>query len=300
MRSLLSEHLSQVEEAAEWLEKNLEPSPEVAIIGGSAGPRNLGDYFEGDPFSESAGTELGFPPSLPKPKLDGHKAAMRVGVVNETSVLWVKGRVHFNESPDDPYRHTAMTRALGRSGIKNLILTNAVGSLKPKYDPGTVCVIADHNSKFMGHSPLAGDPSLLKSVFGTAHVGMNPIYDARFQELALRATYDGKLKGGVRTLMVPGPEFESAMEAAMFAPLTDVIGMSSIPEAMVARQLQMRVLMLSFVTNMIPTEVILDPEAGVSHSGNLDAAQQKDVSFCAYLAEVVGLMGKDLRGELAK
>lgn len=298
--SIFSDHIDQVRTGAAWLKKNIEVIPEIAIITGSAGPLKLFDHFtSGNPLLNEGWTDYPIPPGLPKPTLKGHKAKMVVGSINGTSVVLVMGRVHFNECPEDPYRHIAMVRALGLFGIKNIILTNAVGSLKPHCKPGAVCVIADHNSKFMGHSPLSGDANLIREVLGADfHTGMNPVYDARFQELAMLGKYDGSIRSGTTSLMVPGPEFESASEAEMFAPLADVVGMSSIPEAMAARQLGMRVLMLSLVTNRILTRVALDSELMVSHAGNLNVAETKDATFAVYLAELVGIIGKDLRGEL--
>ncbi len=294
MNTLFSNHVARVQKAVRWLQGTVRTVPEIAIITGSSGPHALGAHFN------NGSKDHDIPAYLPTPTIEGHLAQIRVGVINETPTLWVRGRVHFNECTQDPYRHVTMVQGLGLFGVKNIILTNASGSLSHSYGPGTVCVVSDHNSKFMGHNPLAGDPSLVEQAFkANFHVNMNPVYDIRFRELAAQARYEGTVRAGVRYLMVPGPEFETAMEAQMFEPLTDLVGMSSIPEAMVARQLGMRVLLLSFVTNMISTTVNEEGK-GVTHIDNLKVVEEKEKAFARYLAEVIDLIGKESRGELTE
>jgi purine-nucleoside phosphorylase len=179
--------------------------------------------------------------------------------------------------------------------VKNLILTNAAGSLDSRYQPGTICSISDVDPTYLGHSPLSGDLSVIKEHFGPPFPTMNPALDPKLQELAAKAAEDlDWFKRNVTYTAIPGPPFESALQAKGFPLTIDLSGMSSVAELMAAQQLGMRTAIISLVTNMISREVLL-PGSGVTHESVLHVVQQKDVEFAAYLARFVELVGEEVR-----
>jgi purine-nucleoside phosphorylase len=263
---LFENHVAQVLEAEKWFRKHIEPVPELAIITGSAGPKSLLDHFyTGDSFDGRTWTDHSFPKTLAKPAAKGHESKMRIGEINGLRVLLVMGRSHFYERPTDPYRHTAMVRALGRFGVKNLILTNAAGALNSKYAPGDLCIISDVDPSYMGHTPLGGDKEQMEKYFGPQFTALNPGLDHRFQELASMVSYlGGALHIDATYTATAGGYYETALQARNLPQSIDLAGMSSIPELMVARQLGMRVAMFSIVTNMVAKDIIR-PDQAVDH-----------------------------------
>lgn len=296
---LFDDHIERVLLAAKWFKKHIPDVPDVAIITGSSGPHALGDLFvdEGG-FSEKSWTDHPFPESLPRPTAHGHGKTMRIGYIGETRVLWVKGRVHFYERPTNPFRHIGMVRALGLYGVKNLVLTNAAGSLNPRYQPKSICVVSDVDPTYMGHAPLGGDLEVIAKHFGPPFPAMNPGLDPKFQELAVTAS--GALPMGVLVhdkvgyTAIPAPPFESALQARNFPEGDDLSGMSSIPELMAAQQLGMRTVLISLVTNMISCE-ILAPGQGVTHDAVLGVVKSMDGAFASYLARLIELIGQEVR-----
>ncbi len=295
---LFEEHILCVLEAESWLRKNISPVPEVAVILGSAGPKALKNYFyTGDQFDPRSWIDHPFPRGVPKPKAKGHEAKMRVGEINGTRVLLVMGRVHFYEWPTNPYRYTTLVRALGRFGIKNLVLVNAAGALNSSYAPGDVCIVSDVDPSYMGHTPLGGDKDQMEEYFGAQFTPLNPGLDRKFQELAAGITYSGgALHTNATYAATAGGYYESALQARNLPESIGLAGMSSIGEFMVAHQLDMRVAMLSVVTNMVEKQII-DPNKAVDHESVVSEAEKVDNVFAEYLAELVALIGKEVQKE---
>lgn len=298
---LFEEHVSQVLEAAEWLEKRIKSMktdmiPEVAIITGSASVGHFRDHFENhDIFDDRGWQEAGFPPSLPKPKAKGHKPGILIGTVNGVRVLWVQGRVHFYERPTNPYRHLGMVRALGRLGVKNLILTNAAGSLVCRLSKGSICCVSDVDPSYMGHAPLGGDIERIEELFGPFFPAMNPGLDLRLKELAMRAGEGiGVFCGSATYAATAGPTYESALQAKNMLGKVDLVGMSSVPELMAAVQMGMRVVIISSVTNMIATEILPSRSEAVTHESVTGASREMGEELAGYLACLIKLIGEDL------
>lgn len=300
---LFDDHIERVLLAAEWFKKHIPGVPDVAIITGSSGPHALEGFFvnEGG-FSEKSWTDHAFPESLPRPTAHGHGKTMRIGYIGETRVLWIKGRVHFYERSTNPFRHIAMVRALGLYGVKNLILTNAAGSLNPRYQPTSICIVSDVDPTYMGHAPLGGDLEVIVKHFGPPFPAMNPGLDPKFQELALAASaalpIGALLHDKVGYTAIPAPPFESALQARNFPKGDDLSGMSSIPELMAAQQLGMRTVLISLVTNMISREILALGQ-GVTHEAVLGVVKGMDGTFASYLAKLTELIGEEVRGAVS-
>ncbi len=189
----------------------------------------------------------GFPPV----GVSGHAGELILGRLGGTPVVVVSGRAHFYEG-NAMDRVTFPIRTLAEIGVRALLLTNAAGGINPSFRPGDFMVLTDHIN-FMGVNPLRGE----SSSHGPAFVDLTQVYDPQLGGLLRRAGRAAKtrLHSGVY-LAVSGPTYETPAEVRAYARLgADAVGMSTVPEAIVARQCGLRVAAVSCITN---------PAAGIS------------------------------------
>jgi purine-nucleoside phosphorylase len=176
----------------------------------------------------------------------GHSGRIVAGSFDGVPLLLLQGRVHYYEG--FPIRDVVFSvRVLGRLGIRRLILTNAAGGIHPSFRPGGLMLITDHIN-CMGTNPLIGppDPGL-----GTRFPDMSTAYDPQYMALALRTARERRvpLRKGILAAM-PGPSYETPAEIRMLRKLgADAVTMSTVPEAIAAVQMGMRVLGISFISN---------------------------------------------------
>ncbi|HEY5040458.1 MAG TPA: purine-nucleoside phosphorylase [Verrucomicrobiae bacterium] len=185
-------------------------------------------------------------PDFPKPTVSGHAGELYFGHLGKTPVLVLSGRAHFYEG-HEMERITFATRTLAAFGITDLLLTNAAGGINKNFRPGDFMVLTDHIN-FMGANPLRGAviPGLPR------FVDLTETYDKKLRGLLFRAGKISRLKlqRGVY-LAVSGPSYETPAEIRAFARLgADAVGMSTVPEAIVARQCGLRVAGISCITNL--------------------------------------------------
>ena len=185
-------------------------------------------------------------PGFPKPTVSGHAGELYFGHLGRTPVLMLSGRAHFYEG-HEMERVTFATRTLAAFGITDLLLTNAAGGLNKKFRAGDFMALTDHIN-FMGTNPLRGAaiPGLPR------FVDLTETYDKKLRELLFKAGKISKLKlqRGVY-LAVSGPSYETPAEIRAFAKLgADAVGMSTVPEAIAARQCGLRVAGISCITNL--------------------------------------------------
>ncbi|HEY7667382.1 MAG TPA: purine-nucleoside phosphorylase [Actinomycetota bacterium] len=223
----------------------LEPS--VALILGSGLGPALGEALV--PEATFAFTDL---PGFPPPGVPGHAGTLTLGRLAGVPVATYSGRVHFYEGygMDAPALLPRLAHALG---ARTLVVTAAAGGLHPDLPAGTVVVLTDHLN-LMGAAPLRGwrYPDGMP-----AFVGMRDAYDADLASLALeRGRALGlRIEAGVYAAMA-GPAFETPTELRLLALAgATVVGMSTVPEVMPARALEMRVLGLTMVTNALGEHV---------------------------------------------
>ena len=178
--------------------------------------------------------------------VSGHAGKLVFGRFGNTPVIVLKGRSHFYEG-HDMERVTFPMRVLAEFGIKTILLTNAAGGVNSKYKPGDLMVLSDHIN-FMGANPLRGPGDISLPRF----VDCSFVYDPKLQDLLIEASKKVKLRThkGVY-LAVAGPSYETPAEIRAFGKLgADAVGMSTVPEALVARQCGVRVAGLSCITNL--------------------------------------------------
>jgi purine-nucleoside phosphorylase len=176
----------------------------------------------------------------------GHAGELIFGHLGDTPILVLNGRAHFYEG-HPMERVTFAVRALAAFGIKDLLLTNAAGGINKTYRAGDFMVVTDHIN-FMGMNPLRGDHHGEQPRF----IDLTETYDPRLRELLSRAGKMSRLRlrRGVY-LAVSGPSYETPAEIRAFARLgADAVGMSTVPEAIAARQCGLRVAAISCITNL--------------------------------------------------
>lgn len=183
---------------------------------------------------------------FPQPGVTGHAGRLVVGTLAGTPVVLLAGRAHFYEG----YSLAEVTfpvRVLAALGIERLLITNAAGGLNPRFRPGDFMVVEDHLN-FMGDNPLRGPAGLS----GERFVDLTAVYDRGLRRdlLAAGRAAGLRVQRGVY-LAVAGPSYETPAEIRAFRRLgADAVGMSSVPEAIVARQCGLRVAGLSCITNL--------------------------------------------------
>jgi len=241
-------YFDQVTEAAAFLRDKLAAlKPAIGIVLGSG----LGAVADAIPNPEIVPyAEI---PHFPQSTVQGHSGRIVAGLLAETPVIVMQGRVHFYEGYS-PQQVTFPMRVLGALGLRAVVLTNAAGGIAKGYHIGQLIALADHIN-LMGFNPLNG-PNEPRFGFqpnsGLRFFDMTEAYSKRLRTLAQQAALaEGfPLAEGVY-LAVPGPSFETPAEILAFRTLgATLVGMSTVPETIVARHMGVEVLGISCVTNL--------------------------------------------------
>jgi purine-nucleoside phosphorylase len=174
----------------------------------------------------------------------GHAGEIVAGRLEGVPVLMLSGRVHYYESGNAAAMRPAI-EALAALGIETLLLTNAAGSLDVGMGPGSVMLIEDHIN-FSGTNPLFGEPS------DRRFVGLTEAYDARLREAIAQAAHaEGIVLHRGVYMWFSGPSFETPAEIRMARLLgAHAVGMSTVPEVILARFFGLRVAACSVITNL--------------------------------------------------
>lgn len=212
--------------------------PDTALVLGS-GLGAFTDNMEGItiPYAEI--------PNFKTSTVEGHKGSLFFGDLFGKKIVVMQGRFHYYEG----YSLSDITfpiKVFKHLGVKNLILTNAAGSLKKAIRPSSLMLIRDHIN-FTASNPLIGpnDPD------GERFPDMSDVYDKNLREIVKECAYKTgvHLEEGVY-VMTTGPSYETPAEVKMFSVLgADAVGMSTVPEAIVANRLNMGVIGISLITN---------------------------------------------------
>ena len=247
--------------------------PRLGLVLGS-GLGAVVDLLEPEPRIRIPYTEI---PEVPATGVPGHTGQLVAGLVGGRPVLVLVGRVHAYEG----YSHreiTILLRAAILAGLRTVVLTNAAGGMNPSFSAGELMLITDHIN-LSGDNPLLG-PNV--DELGPRFPAMVDAYDP---ELANRAR-DAAARSGVHLregvyIMLSGPSYETRSEMRMLHGLGgDAVGMSTVPEVIVARHAGARVLAISLITNMAVPGV----PAGATHEEVMEMGQ-------AGAARLVTLLG---------
>ena len=241
----MDERIKRIDTAAQYIESRLEGRKPVAAIILGSGLGQLAEIIEERitiPYTEI--------PCFPVSTVIGHKGNFICGYLGGKCVLAMQGRFHYYEG----YDMTTLTlpvRVMSKLGVKFLLVSNAAGALNPDYKVGDTVLIRDHIN-FMPN-PLIGANM---DDFGPRFPDMTCAYDLELQQKALEiaAEMGIKLNQGVY-FGGSGPTYETPAEVRFFRAVgADLVGMSTVPEVIVARHCGIRVFGMSVVTNIANTE----------------------------------------------
>ena len=268
-------YYGQVKDAADAIRSRVREVPEIAIVLGSG----LGDFV--GRLSDSVTMPYADLPHWPASRVIGHAGTLVVGKTNGKTIAALAGRCHLYEGHDIG-RVAFAVRTLGLLGVKTLILTNAAGGVNTGFAEGALMVIDDHIN-LMGHNPLVGDND---ERFGARFPDMTEVYSSRLRGIADRA---GKavhlaLPHGTYVALM-GPSYETPAEIRYLRTIgADAVGMSTVPEAIVARHMKIEVLGISCITNMA-AGVLPQP---LDHADVMETAARVRGQFIALLEGIIG------------
>lgn len=235
--------INMIDEAAAFINQKIDIQPKVGLILGSG----LGGLV--DAVFNPKIIDYKTIPHWPVPTIEGHAGRLVTGHLFGMPALVMQGRVHYYEGyPMDQV--TFPIRVMQRIGIKLLILTNAAGAIAPEFQPGDVMLITDHIGLIgmAGMNPLRG-PNLAE--LGERFPDMSQVYSRDIQAIARKVAAEKKieLREGVYVCL-SGPSFESPADLRFLRTIgADAVGMSTVPEAIVARHGRTQVLGLSGISN---------------------------------------------------
>lgn len=247
----------------------------------------LGSGFHHVPSELAARTRISYSslPGFPPTRVAGHAGELCLGLLGATPVIALSGRAHFYEG-HSMERVTFAVRVLAAYGVTDLLLTNAAGGVNPGFAPGDFMALRDHIN-FMGANPLRGPATAGLPRF----VDLTRAYDAGLRGLLRRAAKASgvKLREGVY-LAVCGPSYETPAEVRALARLgADAVGMSTVPEAIVARQCGVRVAGVSCITNLAAGR----GKQPLSHAEVLETAERVAKQAAALLKNFAKYYGEE-------
>jgi purine-nucleoside phosphorylase len=255
-----------VEQARSYLLDKMGTPPEVAIIMGS-GLSALDEILSGPQRIHYISI-----PHFPVPKVAGHRGQVVFGKAGKRQVVVFEGRVHYYEG-NTIAEVTFCTRVIGRLGAKSLILTNASGAINPNFTRGHLMIITDHIN-LLGINPLLG-PN--EDRWGPRFVDQSQVYDPEIRsKLKAAGEYCGiHLCEGVYAAL-PGPTYETPAETRYLRAIgADAVGMSTVPEAIVAKHMGLKVAGLSMLAN-VAADISGKP---IQHSEVLDTATEMNADL---------------------
>ncbi|HVP56452.1 MAG TPA: purine-nucleoside phosphorylase [bacterium] len=270
----MSDLKERINEATRFVRSKTTLKPDYAII--------LGTGIGGLAGEIKGATRIPFDkiPNFPVSTVLGHSGQMVVGTLSGKRVVAMDGRVHYYEGYS-MQEVTFPTRVMKFLGARTLIVSNAVGGMNPFYQRGDIVIIADHIN-LMGNNPLIGpnDDSI-----GTRFPDMSEPYTRSLMDLTEQVAIDLKIKIHKGVFVgVAGPNLETAAEYRFLRGIgADSVGMSTVPEVLVARHMNMNVLGLSVVTDMCLPDAL---EPG-DHRVILKAAQSAEPKLTKIVKEVL-------------
>jgi purine-nucleoside phosphorylase len=265
---------ARAEHAARIIRARTNLQPRIALVLGSG----LGDF--GNEFQDAVAIPYQEIPGFPVSTVEGHAGRLVIGKIENVPVLAMQGRVHFYEG----YSLEEVTfpiRTFKLLDIKTLVLTNAAGGVDVQLSQGALMLISDHLN-LMGVNPLRGPND---GRFGPRFPDMSAVYSQELQHQAIeQARALGlELRRGVYAGL-SGPSYETPAEIRLLRGLgADAVGMSTVPEAIVARQMGLEVLGISCITNMAAG---LGNEP-INHQEVVETGKQVREIFAALLRRLV-------------
>lgn len=264
----------RVKESVDYIRSKVSMKPDVAFILGS-GLGKIVDIMENKqtiPYKEI--------PGFPQSSVAGHAGNLVFGTINNTKIMALQGRFHYYEG--FTMKEVAYpVYVMKLMGIENMIVTNACGGINPTFQPGDLMIIDDFINS-VGTNPLHGEND---ERFGPRFPDMSEPYDSALRAKAekIADSLGIEVKHGVYTLF-QGPYYESAAEIRMFrAAGSDAIGMSTVPETIVANYAGIKTLGIACITNMA-TGLRTGKH---SHQEVVAIAERSSERLCAWMEELL-------------
>jgi purine-nucleoside phosphorylase len=231
----------RAEQAAQFILKRAGLRPRIGLVLGSG----LGGVAEG--LRDPVRIPYEVIPYFPKITAEGHAGVVAVGMFDRIPTVVLQGRAHLYEG-HSPQEVVFPVRALGRMGVRAIVLTNAAGGINAEYSRGVLVIVRDHIN-LLGQNPLTGPND---ERLGLRHPDMTDAYNVQFRKFALEEAQrlgGGNFEGVYAA--VAGPNFETPAEIRFLRAIgADLVGMSTVPEVIAARHMGVEVLAISVVTNM--------------------------------------------------
>jgi purine-nucleoside phosphorylase len=267
--------ISQLKKTKSYIIKNVKTKPKLAVITGSglSEIKNLIKNQKTIAYSKI--------PYFKQTTIAGHKGELVFGKIDNTDVVLLNGRFHYYEG-NTMQDITYPVRVLKELGINTIIITCAVGAINKKYSVGDIVVIKDHIN-FMVDNPLIGKHF---EYFGERFPDISNVYDTNLINKIKKIAGANKIKlqTGVY-FAVKGPSYETASEISVFRNLgADVVGMSLVPEVIVAGQMKMKVLALAYVSNKTAGCV---SKKSITHKEVLDIGKKTGVKMANLIKNII-------------
>ena len=277
----MSDEFTLAESAAQFLLSSTALRPKIGLVLGSG----LGSAA--DELTNTTRIPYAHIPGFPGSTTPGHAGTLVIGEMNGIALVTMQGRVHLYEGYSAAQVGFPI-RVLGCMGIRAVLLTSAAGGINLEYRPGAFVIVSDHIN-LQGQNPLVG---LNEGRFGPRFPDMTHAYWQPYREIAMKeaqrlgiTAYQGVYAGML------GPSYETPAEIRSLRAIgADVVGMSLIPEAIVAQHMGVRVLAISCVTNM--TAGILDKP--ISHHEVIETAERVMNDLRALLRAIVPQIAADV------
>lgn len=256
--------MQMIDEAIASIQQKTDQKPKIGLILGSG----LGDLAEAvNPADIIPYAQI---PHWPQSTIQGHKGQLVIGHLENKPVLIMQGRAHYYEGYSMPVIGFPV-RVMAKLGINILIVTNAAGAINPEYQPGEVMILNDHISLITmgGQNPLRG-PNL--DELGERFPDMSQPYDRGLIELAHKIASQNHIpvREGVYVCLA-GPSFETPADLKFLRTIgADAVGMSTVPETIVARHAKLKVLGFSGISN----KANLDGTTITTHEEVLQAGKE--------------------------
>ncbi len=271
---------ARAERAAKFILSKTKLRPKIALVLGSG----LGAFA--DELTDATHIPYQKIPNFPRSTAIGHAGLLVIGKADGIAVAAMQGRVHLYEGYSAREVAFAM-RVFGRIGVRSAILTNAAGGINPEFKLGALVVIRDHIN-LQGANPLIGSND---ERFGPRFPDMTQAYWRPYREIALAEARKLGIEAheGVYAALL-GPSYETPAEIRYLKTIgADLVGMSTVPEVIVARHMGIRVLGISCITNMAAG--ILDRP--LDHSEVLETGERVKGQFIALLRAVIPRIAAD-------
>lgn len=266
--------IEDIQQAVQYIREKTDLQPQLGLILGSG----LGALAE--EIEDAVSIPYDEIPHFAKSDAIGHANELIIGQLNGKTVLAMKGRFHYYEgfTLDEV---TFPVRVMKELGIENMIVTNACGAVNESFKAGELMIISDHLN-LVGTNPLIGRNN---DELGTRFPDLSNVYNRELRQLAknMAVKQNLKINEGVYAWW-SGPTYETPAEILMIRTLgADAVGMSTVPEAIVATHAGMKVLGISCLTNMAAG--ILDQP--LNHEEVIEVASKVRTSFIALIKEII-------------